>query len=68
MPGRGQGNGPGRGKNSGGGYGTGGNCICAKCGTTVPHQRGNPCTNLRCPKCGTPLVREQLLNGRREQQ
>jgi ribosomal protein S26 len=65
--GRGQGGGQGdgaggerRARNKGGGFGPGGSCVCAKCGEKVPHERGVKCTELRCPKCGTPMVREEL--------
>lgn len=64
--GRGEGFGPGRGRNSGGAYGTGGYCICAKCGEKVPHQQGVSCTDLKCPKCGTTMVREVLLRDRQK--
>ncbi|HEY50437.1 MAG TPA: hypothetical protein G4O20_01360 [Dehalococcoidia bacterium] len=65
MP-RGDGTGPprdgvGRGGRMGGnrpGAGPGGNCICPKCGSTVPHQRGTPCYQQNCPKCGTRMTRE----------
>ncbi len=40
------------------GAGAGGNCVCPSCGTKVPHQRGVPCYNTKCPKCGAGLVRE----------
>ncbi|MDB4584853.1 hypothetical protein N9164_17015 [Draconibacterium sp.] len=56
----------GRGKNKGGAYGKGGYCICAKCGTKVPHQQGVKCTTLKCPKCGHTMVREELLNKKRD--
>ena len=52
----------GRGRNKGGAFGPGGFCVCSKCGEKVPHQRGIKCTNLKCPKCGHTLVREELLN------
>ncbi|MCF7920171.1 MAG: hypothetical protein K9N06_09705 [Candidatus Cloacimonetes bacterium] len=62
--GRGLGRGGGRGRNSGGAFGIGGSCVCAKCGTKVPHERGIPCTQIKCPKCGTTMIREELLNSR----
>ncbi|MBN1181114.1 MAG: hypothetical protein JXB49_02430 [Bacteroidales bacterium] len=60
--GRGLGRGGGRGRNQGGGLGTGGYCVCAKCGTRVPHQQGVSCTKTRCPRCGNLMVREELFN------
>ncbi|MBW1794562.1 MAG: PDZ domain-containing protein [Deltaproteobacteria bacterium] len=35
-----------------------GNCVCPKCGTTVPHVRGTACYTIPCPRCGTLMVRE----------
>ena len=64
-PGGGQGigrGGGGRGRNKGGAFGPGGFCVCAKCGEKVPHDRGIRCTELKCPKCGSTLVREELLS------
>ena len=55
--GMGQGGG-GRGGGGGGGAGSGANCICPNCGERVPHQRGNPCFEQKCPKCGTAMTRE----------
>lgn len=40
------------------GLGSGGNCICVKCGYRAQHRAGIPCRNEKCPKCGTPLLRE----------
>ena len=54
----------GRGRNRGGSFGTGGLCVCASCGHSEPHSRGVKCTTLRCPSCGKPLIREELLRER----
>jgi len=37
--------------------GPGGVCICPECGYKQKHQRGVPCLNIKCPKCGNPLTR-----------
>jgi hypothetical protein len=57
--GRGAGRGSGRGRMGGTspGAGPGGVCKCPSCGQTVPHQIGQPCYQLSCPKCGTKMVR-----------
>jgi len=55
-PGTGRGMG-GRGMGQGLGAGTGGECVCAACGKRVPHQRGVPCYEVKCPKCGQPMTR-----------
>ncbi len=52
----------GRGRNKGGSCGPGGDCVCAKCGTKITHQKGVKCTTLKCPNCGKTMVREELLN------
>jgi hypothetical protein len=54
--GRGIGRGIGRGRNRPG-AGSGGNCVCPKCGATVPHSVGTPCSDINCPKCGTKMAR-----------
>ena len=65
--GRGRGAGGGRGQGGGGrgrmggtkpGAGPAGYCVCPNCGHKVPHQVGQPCYNMSCPKCGTKMARE----------
>ncbi|MCK5125509.1 MAG: hypothetical protein KAR42_04575 [candidate division Zixibacteria bacterium] len=45
-------------KGQGRGLGPGGNCVCPSCGATAPHSRGVPCSEAKCPQCGSPMVRE----------
>jgi len=40
------------------GLGPGGYCVCPNCGYREKHKRGTPCSALKCPKCGTELMRE----------
>jgi hypothetical protein len=54
--GRGTGTG-GRGRMGGRGLGPEGECMCPQCGEKAPHQRGIPCYQQKCPKCGTAMVR-----------
>jgi hypothetical protein len=44
----------------GGGFGAGpsGYCLCPNCAERVPHQLGTPCYKVKCPKCGTLMIRE----------
>jgi len=60
--GKGLGKGGGQGRNKGGSFGPGGLCVCAKCGEKITHEPGIKCTTIKCPKCGTPMIREELLN------
>lgn len=62
--GGGRGRGPGRGQGSGAGRmggplaaGPGGFCVCPQCGEKTPHLAGQPCVQMLCPKCGTPMTR-----------
>ncbi len=66
--GRGGGQGQGQGGGRGGGRGLGrmggqlaagafGTCVCPACGHREPHQRGVPCVQTQCPKCGTAMTR-----------
>lgn len=56
--GMGAGQGQGRGRMGGTAQGTGGSCVCPKCGTTLPHGRGKPCTQTPCPSCGAMMTRQ----------
>jgi len=56
--GRRQGVGGRLGRMGGSALGPGGNCVCPACGTKVEHQRGIPCNQMTCPKCGAPMTRE----------
>jgi predicted DNA-binding protein (UPF0251 family) len=47
----------GRGLKGGKGLGPGGECLCPKCGHKIPHERGVPCYEQECPKCGTEMTR-----------
>jgi hypothetical protein len=40
------------------GAGPGGYCVCPSCGEKLPHQQGTPCFDLKCPRCGTKMVRD----------
>ncbi len=40
------------------GQGPAGDCVCEKCGYKIPHERGIPCSNLKCPNCDINLKRE----------
>lgn len=31
--------------------------VCPNCGTTVPKRRGIRCFQMKCPECGSALVR-----------
>ena len=50
---------PGRGRMGGFGLGPGVSCVGPSCGATAPHQRGTPCFQHKCPKCGSPMTREE---------
>jgi hypothetical protein len=49
--------GSGRGKGGGRGLGPGGECVCLNCDTRLPHKRGVPCSEMKCPKCGINMTR-----------
>jgi predicted RNA-binding Zn-ribbon protein involved in translation (DUF1610 family) len=49
--------GRGGGRGTGIGLGPQGSCVCPNCGYSVPHQAGSPCYSIKCPKCGTQMIR-----------
>jgi len=57
----GGGYGRGRGFGRGAGFGPDGTCVCQNCGYEIPHQRGVPCYTLKCPKCGGPMARKDVM-------
>ena len=56
-PGTGRGMGSSGAKNMGTGQGPGGSCVCPSCGYKTAHQAGMPCSEIKCEKCGTNMVR-----------
>ncbi|MFP3999508.1 MAG: hypothetical protein ACLFUN_06655 [Desulfobacterales bacterium] len=50
----------GQGLGRGGGFAAGpeGVCACPKCGHEQPHERGVPCPQIKCPRCGAAMVRK----------
>lgn len=56
--GRGRGGGQGLGRMGGSSAGgVGGDCVCPKCGHRLSHERGVPCFERDCPKCGAKMAR-----------
>jgi len=45
-----------RGRGRGQGLGGTAECVCPDCGEKVPHTRGIPCIQTKCPKCGTRMT------------
>lgn len=53
--------GMGQGRGGGRGMGFGGpamSCVCPSCSYQSQKQRGVPCANIKCPKCGSPMIRK----------
>lgn len=40
------------------GLGPDGHCVCPQCGYSTEHQRGVPCSTLKCPHCDANLERK----------
>ncbi|MBN1325706.1 cation transporter [Candidatus Falkowbacteria bacterium] len=40
------------------GRGPVGYCVCEKCGYKISHQRGIPCSDIKCPNCNINLLRK----------
>lgn len=59
--GRGMGRGGGQGRRDGSGKGLSTFCICPDCGEKTPHQRGTPCFEQQCPKCGKAMIRDGMV-------
>jgi len=58
MPGYGNKRQGGRGPGGGNRMGNAGNCLCLKCGYSESKKPGIPCIKLKCPQCGSALMRE----------
>ena len=37
-------------------------CVCPECGTTAKHNRGTPCADMTCSKCGTKMAGQPTTN------
>ncbi len=33
-------------------------CICVHCDTRIPHAKGKPCRENKCPQCGKKMLRQ----------
>ncbi len=40
------------------GQGPGGFCVCSKCDYQIKHEKGTPCSSLKCPTCDINLKRK----------
>lgn len=38
--------------------GPNGECVCTDCGHKIPHKTGKPCSDIKCPECGSQMTRE----------
>jgi predicted RNA-binding Zn-ribbon protein involved in translation (DUF1610 family) len=48
--------------------GPGGNCVCPKCNKEIPHQKGTPCMELKCPECGAKMLRKDSFHHQKVQE
>ena len=39
--------------------GPGGTCLCPSCGQEQSHQTRTPCNQIKCPECGTLMIRNR---------
>jgi len=49
----------GRGRMGGSGMDTSRNCVCRRCGRTMPYHKGIPCTSVACPNCDLLMTRQR---------
>jgi len=42
--------------------GPGGVCVCTnpECQSEISHHAGIPCYQVKCPKCGSPMIRQKI--------
>jgi cation diffusion facilitator family transporter len=40
------------------GKGPQGDCVCPECGYSLKHEKGIPCSQMKCPRCKIPLERK----------
>jgi len=45
----------GLGRGQGQGLGGTSECVCPSCGERIPHAKGTPCSQTKCPKCDTMM-------------
>jgi len=49
------------------GEGPGGVCVCPECGYETKHDTGEPCYEMKCPKCGSKLTRPTTGKAKRSE-